>query len=198
MLRLLIAGDSAAAGVGATRQEDALAGRITSGLASRYRVGWTVDARSGATTASTHARLSRRTDDSFDVAVMSLGVNDVTSGLSRPRWRTSQRNLRALLRNKFDVGLIVCCGLPPMRGFPGLPQPLRWYLGERADQFSRDLRDDVEFEPGCAYLGLDFTSDVSLIAADGYHPGPGMYALWGRKVSELVAVTLGSEAGSGY
>ncbi len=197
MLKLLVAGDSAAAGVGASRQEDALVGQITSRLNPQFRVAWTVDARSGATTASTLARLSRRNDESLDVAVISLGVNDVTSGLSRSRWRSAQRDLRSLLRNKFDVNLIVSCGLPPMRGFPSLPQPLRWYLGARADQFSRDLRGDVELEPGCSYLGLDFTCDVRLIAADGYHPGPGMYSLWGQKVSELIAGTLGSGTRSG-
>jgi hypothetical protein len=38
LLRLLIVGDSAAAGVGVSQQDDALLGQVVSRLSSRYRV----------------------------------------------------------------------------------------------------------------------------------------------------------------
>jgi hypothetical protein len=51
LLRLLIAGDSAAAGVGAPTQDDALSGHLVSSLAGCLRVQWKLFAYTGATTA---------------------------------------------------------------------------------------------------------------------------------------------------
>src|SRR5262252_594380 len=54
-LRLLIAGDSSAAGVGVATQDDALAGQLLPLLAQRCEasVRWTLCARTGLTTAQT-------------------------------------------------------------------------------------------------------------------------------------------------
>jgi hypothetical protein len=60
-LRLLLLGDSAAAGVGAPSQDEALCGRLTSELAQSFRVSWALVARSGATTAGTTRHLVRST-----------------------------------------------------------------------------------------------------------------------------------------
>ena len=50
LLRLLVAGDSAAAGVGAQTQDDALTGRIVAGLAPSFHVRWKLLAFTGAMT----------------------------------------------------------------------------------------------------------------------------------------------------
>ncbi len=185
-LRILITGDSAAAGVGAPHQDQALLGQLVSRLSRLHRVEWTLDALTGATTASTTARLRRLDPCRYDVAVTSLGVNDVTSGVRRSRWRGQQAELRSLLRERFAASRIVVSGLPPVDGFPSLPQPLRWYLGSRARQFSRDLEKDVTAEPGCRFVDLRFAEDTGLMAADGFHPGPAIYAGWAQRVADLV------------
>src|SRR5829696_9767961 len=59
-LRLLLLGDSAAAGVGAASQDEALSGRLVGALAATFRVSWTLVARTGATTAGTARHLARR------------------------------------------------------------------------------------------------------------------------------------------
>jgi lysophospholipase L1-like esterase len=73
-----------------------------------------------------------------------------------------------------------------MHGFPALPQPLRWHIGGRATQFNRDLENDVAADYGAHFVDLRFTTDLSLMASDGFHPGPGMYAEWGKRVAELI------------
>ena len=192
-LKLLVVGDSAAAGVGAAHQDGGLLGRLVQALASDHTVQWRLEARSGATTAATLRRLRKVEQGVFDVVVTSLGVNDVTSGLSRSAWLHQQRELRELLRDSFGVSSIVCCGLPPVHGFPALPQPLRWYLGERATAFAEDLQADVAGDPRVRFLSLRFTEDTTLMASDGFHPGPAVYAEWGRRaargVSTLAAAT---------
>ena len=99
-----------------------------------------------------------------------LGVNDVTSGIGLETWLAQQARLRRVLRDRFGITRIVACGLPPVHGFPALPQPLRWYLGQRASAFDRALERALADAPDAVFLSLRFTEDLSLMAEDG-NPG---------------------------
>ncbi len=189
-LRLLVTGDSAAAGVGAPHQDEALSGRLVAELCSHFTIEWELHAQTGATTRSTLDYLQRLDSRDFDLAITSLGVNDVTGGAGRRRWLALQRELRALLRAKFASRLILVSGLPPMGLFPALPQPLRWYLGRRADEFDQALERDIEGEADCVFVNLRFGMDRSAMATDGFHPGPPVYAEWARRASELTLPRL--------
>lgn len=185
-LRLLIVGDSAAAGVGAPHQDQALSGQLVQRLGQSFRVHWRLEAKTGATTAATTAWLQRVEAGPFDVVVTSLGVNDVTGLVSLPKWLSQQRQLRELLQSRFGARLIVASGLPPMHGFPALPRPLRDYLGDRATRFDQALAAELAHAPGCAFLSVRFTEDPDQMASDGFHPGPVVYAEWARRVAALI------------
>lgn len=191
-LRLLVAGDSAAAGVGAASQDEGLSGAIVGALQGRFRVSWEVRAKTGLRTAQVLRRLESGAAQPFDVAVMSLGVNDVTGGTRAADFVTQQARLAGLLQSRYAVRLTVLTGLPPMHAFPALPQPLRWVLGERARAFTRLLGSVAESVPGCVVLTPRLPLDARYIAVDGYHPGPLAYAEWGREVAELVCREFGS------
>lgn len=185
-LRLLIVGDSAAAGVGAGHQDEALLGQTVSRLQPHFRVAWNLVARSGATTKDTLDRLEALEAATYDVAVTSLGVNDAICMTTRRDWRRRQSRLRELLRDKFGVTVLIVSGLPPMHEFPALPQPLRWHLGTRATEFDSDLRADVAADGRAEFIDLRFEADVGLAASDGFHPGPGVYALWADRVVRII------------
>lgn len=190
LLRLLVLGDSAAAGVGAVHQDEALLGHLVAALSAKFTVEWKLFARTGATTASTLQRMQELDGGPFDAAVTSLGVNDVTAGVGRRVWLKQQAELRRILRSSFGVTRLVVCGLPPVHGFPALPQPLRWYLGARARDFDLTLERDIEAEDGVLFLSLRFTEDASLMAADGFHPGPEVFREWGRRAGLAVTALM--------
>lgn len=177
-LRLLLAGDSAAAGVGAATQDVALAGRLVERLAGELSVQWRLSARTGLTTEQIAARLAGEADARFDVAVLSVGVNDVTGRIDPAQWLVALKQLVRVLREQCGVRQIVFAPLPPMHHFPALPQPLRWFLGTRAKAFNRQLAAFVARQPDCSLVALDFGFDRSWMASDGFHPGPRAYALW--------------------
>ena len=187
-LRLLIVGDSSAAGVGVATQDQALAGQIVAALALRRRVDWRLVARTGATTRGTLARLTAGLEGGVvDHAVTALGVNDLTGGTLLPRWRDQQLRLWDTLTTTYGARRIVVSGVPPMGGFPVLPQPLRWVLGQRAAIFDDALRRMTEGLPHVTHLQMDFTAaDRGLMAADGFHPGPAIYAQWGRAIAAAI------------
>lgn len=186
LLRVLILGDSAAAGVGVASQADALAGRLVHCLSGDFRIDWRLEATTGHKTKDALLRLAQIEPQPFDAVIVSLGVNDVTGLSSVASWRSGQRDLREQLSRRFATPLIVCCGLPPMHAFPALPQPLRWILGRRARRFDAALRADIAEDPAVHFFSLPFTGDISVIAVDGFHPGPEVYRQWAAGVAEML------------
>ena len=186
LLRLLIVGDSAAAGVGVSHQDEALLGQLVSRLAGRYRVEFALHAKTGFTTADILRWLDETAPRNFDVALTSLGVNDVLSLTGRGTWLAQQEKLRRVLREKFGVQLLVLSGLPPVHIFPALPQPLRWHLGSRATEFNELLGATVRAESTVGVVDLRFRADASMMASDGFHPGAPIYSEWAERAARII------------
>jgi lysophospholipase L1-like esterase len=191
-LRLLITGDSSGAGVGATAQARALSGCLVDALASDHQVTWQLEARTGDTTRATLARLPALPAAPFDVAVLALGVNDVTKAAPLPRWSADQRKLHQLLRQKFGVRHILASGIPPIGQFPLLPQPLRGLLGRTADRFDAELARLAHNDPSLHHLPFDLPFRPEYIARDGFHPSEMAYPIWAaRLAAEIRRLDLG-------
>lgn len=189
-LGLLVVGDSAAAGVGAETQAQALAGQLAAQLSDHHTVRWHLIAQTGATTASTLKRLSQHNGQQFDVVVLSLGVNDVTHGVFLRKWLRQQSELYDLLARQFSAQKIIISGLPPMRHFPLLPQPLRWVIGRQAERFDTRLAAMITARPNCEYVPLDLPFDPQMMAKDGFHPAPPAYARWATLLADRILVVF--------
>ncbi|WP_421139760.1 SGNH/GDSL hydrolase family protein [Pseudomonas sp. NFX15] len=185
-LRLLIIGDSAAAGVGALTQNEALSGRLVERLAVDYQVSWKLLARSGLDAQGLLDWLEHHAAEPFDVALLSIGVNDVTSTLAVDHWIARQQRLMALLSDKFAVRQIVVSPLPPMHLFPALPQPLRWFLGLRARRFNSQLAALAARVDQCTMLTTPLAPEPGLMASDGFHPGPPLYRQWADDAARVI------------
>ncbi|MDM7463118.1 MAG: SGNH/GDSL hydrolase family protein [Tepidimonas taiwanensis] len=185
-LQLLILGDSAAAGVGCATQSQALSGHLVAALAARHRVDWRLEARTGWRTADLLAHLDTLEPAPFDVAVTSLGVNDVTGGLRRGDWLAQQEALIALLHSRFGVGRVVLTPVPPMGAFSALPQPLRGVLGRRAARFNAGLTARMAGREGVVIAAPEFDLTPDLLAEDGYHPAPKACAIWAAALARAI------------
>ncbi len=182
-LRLLVLGDSSAAGVGVRHQREALSGQLVTALAQQRRVAWRLVASTGWTTRDAHAALAGLGAARFDVAVTALGVNDVTCGRSARAYAGAMAALAARLRDRHGVGCVVCSGLPPMHGFPALPQPLRGFLGARARALDAALAGLAETDPTLVHVPWRGALDAADMAADGFHPGAPLYRAWAATVA---------------
>lgn len=210
-LRLLIAGDSAAAGVGVDSQDQALSGQVARALTPHFELHWRLIAQTGWTTADLTERLRAEPAEPFDVALLSLGVNDVTGTVRTAAWLRQQRELADLLHQRFRVSQVLLTCVPPMQAFTALPQPLRALLGARAAQFNAALRDALSnwpAPPQCdlvqvpppahpgARPGANPASHPAALASDGFHPGAATYEAWADQVARrLVASSPAAPAG---
>ncbi|MDV5168565.1 SGNH/GDSL hydrolase family protein [Photobacterium rosenbergii] len=185
-LRVLLIGDSAAAGVGAKCQSQALSGQLTSTLGKQFRVEWQLIAKTGNTTKQVLQSALLHPKQMYDVVVISAGVNDVTKPTSATKWIQHQQTLTNTLRSHFSCQHIILNEIPPMEVFPSLPHPLRWYLGSKAKAFNRKLAKWVDTQPDCELVNIGGPLDVVHMAVDGFHPGPQIYQQWGRAVAKLI------------
>ncbi|BAJ01224.1 SGNH/GDSL hydrolase family protein [Shewanella violacea] len=185
-LRLLVIGDSAAAGVGVETQDEALCGRLTNILSKRFRLDWSLLAKSGYKTLDLITILESLPATEYDVVLISLGVNDLLSPLSSWGWQGQQLQLVKLLKSKFLVKHILLTSVPPMGAFPAFPQPLSWFLGQRAKEFNRKLATLISDDTHCELINIPLAPSVSDMACDGFHPGTKIYKLWGDVAADII------------
>ena len=179
-LRLLVLGDSAAAGVGVDTQDQALAGRLLSELQSNYDVSWEVLAKSGATTRSCLQMIKKRDRCSFDAVVVSIGLNDVKNGVTMKDWRRNMQNLLQILREEYGNPNVYLSALPPVRELLALPPALRELLARRRDRFDIALQHLANETEQTSFIPFDFDFSQGDLASDRFHPGRKTYALWAR------------------
>jgi lysophospholipase L1-like esterase len=193
-LRILIVGDSSAAGVGVEEQAHALAqplARLLSATTKR-RVAWQLIAKSGINTREALALLMRSEVAPADYLVTALGTNDVTSQSKPDRFLRDYIALSEHLRERTGAVGMVITGLPPLRILPAAPHPLRWYLGRYANRLDRVLQRWVNLHPTRRYVSLDWAANPAEMAIDRYHPGPGQYRRWSELVCHEIVELLGS------
>jgi lysophospholipase L1-like esterase len=201
-LRIVMIGDSAAAGVGAATHAEALAGQLAAGLAALTgrEVSWRVAARSGATTRLVRATMLERLTEPTsrwqpDLVLVVAGANDALR-LRRPA--AFRRDVTALVssiqqrlgrRRPVPVLLV---GLPPVHRFPSLPPWARLPLGGYARLLDAQLRRVARREPHVHHLpvgALPIHPEAGF-APDRFHPSPAGYRAWGRALAASVATLV--------
>lgn len=184
-LKLLIFGDSSAAGVGVSSQAQALSGTLTRELLKRepnLTVQWKVLAKSGASSRAA-LELLEGYEQLHDIAVVLMGVNDIVDQVPLALAIKAREQLVRRLRKQCRVQHVLFVGLPPVHQFPLLRQPLRYMSGAEAKRLDRAVAHWVEqSHTALAQEGLRVTHipiqikvHAGNMAADGFHPGPQVY-----------------------
>ncbi|WP_448547274.1 SGNH/GDSL hydrolase family protein [Thalassotalea fusca] len=185
-LNILYLGDSAAAGVGVDHLDNALVGKLNRKLAKKYTVNWQLIAQNGDRTHDAISRLENLYTNEVDIAIISLGVNEVTCGCPINVWRQTMHSLIELLRHKYHCSHILITCVPPMASFPALRWPLNWLLGWRANQLNHAL---AKYSRDRSYIHLltpDLDDHINGFAIDGFHPNELGYEKWAEAAQDAV------------
>lgn len=188
-LRLLILGDSSAAGVGVRDQAHALAGYLSKALArwAPARVHWRLLAQSGLTSAQCLALLREHEPLQADIAVVVLGVNDIIEQVPSQHAVAAREAIANHLRNACGVAHVVFAPLPPVQHFPGLPQPLRWVAGKDARRHDCAVASWARTRSDVSHVPIDLPLNAGVMAMDGFHPGETVYRICGTALAEHIA-----------
>jgi lysophospholipase L1-like esterase len=187
--RLLVIGESTAAGVGADRHTRALPGFLAAELSGRLggTVTWLVRGKSGATVRKVLAELVPAGQEPFDIAVLTVGINDLFDRRAPRPWAGDLTSLIGALGGAHGRTRVIVSGMPPVHRVPAIPQPLRFVLGRRARAMDRVMR-QVSADCGATYVPIDgaITRDAGLFAPDGFHPSEAGYRAWTQVLASAV------------
>ncbi|MBR8743171.1 SGNH/GDSL hydrolase family protein [Nocardiopsis sp. MG754419] len=200
-LRLLMLGDSTAAGFAVTEARETPGAMLAAGIAAatERRVRLRCTASPGATSAHLDDQVERAgarlPDQRFDVAVVFIGANDV---IRRVRPNDAVAALRKITRDLVERGTpVVVATCPDL----GTVRPIGWPLRSVARRASRQLaaaQTIAVTEVGGRTVSLsdlladDFRSDpVSMFGPDRFHPSARGYAQAAFAVLPSACAALG-------
>ena len=193
-IRILIAGDSSAAGVGVAHLDQSVVGYFVRALHDTIGrpVAWTLRAKTGLTTRGVHAMLLAAAPVDADVAVVITGVNDVIHQVPTRCALGHRAAIADWLLAAGRVRHVVFSPLPPMHRFPLLPEPLRRILGGDARRHDRALGCWAATRSDVTHARFALELDADGMASDGFHPGEPVYRVCGEALAAHVAA-LSSE-----
>jgi lysophospholipase L1-like esterase len=188
-IRVLIAGDSSAAGVGVAHQDDAFAGYFTRALRRRSGrpVRWRLVAHSGYTTQQVHELLRAAPLPVADVAVVLTGVNDVIGLVSPKRALQHRAALAEWLIDEGRVRSVLFGPLPPIDQFTLLPEPLRGFMAADARLHDAAMAAWAATRENVFHTPIDLQLSPRAMASDGFHPGEPVYRACGEALARFVA-----------
>ena len=191
-LRVLVTGDSSAAGVGAETQDEAVARPLARHLAQRLgaRVSWQLIARTGLTSEGVFALLRSEHVAPADVAVIIVGVNDLTSEVPLRQALAWRARIAQWLRMHAATRHVLFTSMPEIQRSPLIPQPLAWYAGLHARRNNLAQARWLRSLPGGAHVDLSGLTRADWMARDGYHPAPPLYAQVALRLSESIAALI--------
>ncbi|MEV6523753.1 SGNH/GDSL hydrolase family protein [Longispora sp. NPDC051575] len=195
-LRMVMLGDSSAAGLGADHPAQTPGAMIAAAL------GQPVDYRCLAVVGADSRHLAPQVEaaltEPVDLAVMIIGGNDVTHGV-RPG--TAVSLLTAAVKALREHGAQVVVGTCPDLGtIQPIQPPLRWVARTLSRQLAAAQTTAIEGVGGHAVqlgalLGPEFlAAPEQMFSADRYHPSAAGYAAAANALLPAVRVTLTREA----
>ena len=195
-LRLALLGDSAAAGVGVTAPEETPGAVLSRLLAAELErpVALHVVAVSGSKSADLEPQVNALLAAPPDVAVISIGANDVTHKVSLEHALT---HLSAAVRRLSDAGsAVVVATCPDLGTVKPVLQPLRAVARRRSRQMARRQTVAVVESGGTTVsigelLGREFDKDPALFSEDRFHPSAQGYERLADVLVEPVLHALG-------
>lgn len=185
-VRMLVIGESTAAGVGARTHEEALAGNFARNLSRKIgrAVAWTVVGRSGITIGETIGELVPTIpDEDYDYIMLALCGNEVLKLNSPGRSRRDMIRLIGILRKSNPRATFFMTNAPAVRLSPILPNPLKAVLGALSalhDANARDYTSRLER----VYYFRQPTYVPEGFFADGIHPSELGYRVWSERMIE--------------
>ena len=185
-LGLIFLGDSSACGVGVSHLNKALSGELLNILSQEYSCDWKVFAKSKLMTSELNNLISREEERKFDIAIVCIGMNDITDGKSVEVWMRDILNLRKIIINKYDVSKIIFSGIPPVRKLTQVPHPLLHILSLKAYIFEKALRGFCARNKECFFIDIDLTVSPQTMAIDGFHPNEVFYRAWAERISKSI------------
>jgi lysophospholipase L1-like esterase len=180
-LRLLVLGDSTAAGVGVETQLDGLPGRLAIAINQRLDRGiaWRAVGENGATTRDLLERfVGEAFAEPFDLMFLSIGANDALGVRSAAAYARDLRRILNLAMLAQPDATVLVSSLPVFGRFELLPEPLRGALFRHSRNLERAGRAVTVSDPRWIMSTQPPPYADGFFAGDEFHPSAIGYRDW--------------------
>ncbi|WP_084310835.1 SGNH/GDSL hydrolase family protein [Phycicoccus elongatus] len=183
-LRLVVLGDSVAAGYAVPHHRSTVTGALATRLSERYAavVEWSVVATTGFTageaTGLVRDPAAAATFAEADVVFLSIGVNDTKNLHSAARFRRELGGLLDAVLDQAPRAEVLVLGIPPLDQLPAVPRPLADALGWRGRIFDRISAQECERRDRVHRLWPANVLMREMFAGDGFHPSELLHAMF--------------------
>ncbi len=188
-LRILLIGDSSAAGVGATTVDASLGGQLAQIL--HEQTGRPVSIRIAGSNSAVSGEIRDHVvpnlrHDPYDYICLNIGTNDAKNF---HRGRTFCKNFGSLLyalKSRFPEASIIWSGVLDLKDVPALPSPLNRILGIRSRIINRNGR-ILCAERGALAPQAVWDIIPENFAVDGFHASERGYRQWAEGLANFIA-----------
>lgn len=188
-LRLLVIGDSSAAGVGVDSIDKCFAGLLPRFVSEQ--TGRPVTVRIAGMNSATSDQIRDHVvphiePRDFNYIALNIGTNDAKNFHSRRRFKRDFGTLLYALRARFPSATIIWSGVLDMKDVPALPSPLNRVLGVRSrliDHMGRVLC----HERGALAPAPEWRAIPENFSADGFHASEAGYREWAENLARYIA-----------
>lgn len=181
--RLLVLGDSTAAGVGVDHARLGLGGQLAEALseATERRVLWRASGRSGATARDLIARhLRPALRERTTVVFLTVGANDALAVRSARGFRRDVTHIVGKVFEAHPDAVLLMSSLPAFFRFRGLPEPLRSTLYRHSQALEHEARELIDAHPRAHMSPPPPPYTEGFFAVDDFHPSALGYRDWAQ------------------
>ena len=181
-LRLLVLGDSTAAGVGVDSQDDGLPGHLARAI-NRHTgrgVSWRAVGENGATTRDILTTyLGEALSEPADLVFLTIGANDAIHARTTGAFQHDLRRILKTLSVAMPEATVLLSSLPVFGLFRVFPEPLRTTLFRHSRNLERVARPVIARDPRWMMSRNDpppYSADF--FSSDEFHPSSSGYRDW--------------------
>ncbi len=175
--KILILGESTAAGVGASNVEFSLAGYLCSHFGSSFQL--TNLGKNGLKVAQVQAHFQKplaSVPTPIEGVFLFLGANDCFK-LTHPReFRQGLERLITDLNSSFSPAWIYVADIPPVHHFPAFPVLLKSFLQSQRNFLRQEIQSICAADGRLVFDPLEFSFHPEFFASDGIHPSDKGYS----------------------
>lgn len=187
--KVLIIGESTAAGVGASTKETTIAYqlfKLKDESLTVYNLG-----KNGLRAENLQGLLAFGKPDvstDIDVAIILIGANDCFKFTPPSRFYQILKEFIHLLVQVKSIQKVIIPPIPPVQQFPSIPNIMRFYLGWHRKILNRELDALNEAIPELQIEKLEESFPNNFFAEDGIHPSDLGYEQMAKLLAEKVIV----------
>ena len=186
-IKILLVGDSSACGVGVKNIEQSLSGHLIQNLKKKYKCHWKIVAKSGLTTVNLTDLLLLEKDQKFSIAIISVGMNDITSRSSLNKWHENLQKLENALYKKFLIDYYIYSGMPPIHKLNIVPNPLKTIFTVKGLLFDKSIKTKCSKFRQYKYININkLSSKENMTAVDEFHPNESFYKIWSVEIAKNI------------